>query len=36
MADFESLNVIVERMRVDMNAHYDRKIVIIKTGLEEM
>jgi hypothetical protein len=36
MADFESLDTIMERMRADMNAHYERMIAIIKTCLEEM
>jgi hypothetical protein len=36
MPDFEILDPIVERMKADMNARYERMIAIIKTGLEEM
>jgi hypothetical protein len=36
MADFESLDAVMERMRADLNAHYERVIAIIKTGLEEI
>jgi hypothetical protein len=36
MADFESLDAIMERMRADVNSYYERMIAIRKTGLEEM
>lgn len=36
MVDFESLDTIIELMRADMNAHYERMIAIMKTGLEKM
>jgi hypothetical protein len=34
--DFKSLGAIMERMRADVNAYYERTIAIIETGLEEI
>jgi hypothetical protein len=36
VVDFGSLDAIMEWMRADINAHYERMIAIIKTSLEEM
>jgi hypothetical protein len=36
MADLESLDAIMERMRAGINTNYERMIAIMKTGLEEM
>jgi hypothetical protein len=33
MVDFKSLDAMMEQIRADMNAHYERMIAIIKTGL---